>query len=748
MKILRIYILLVVSLPIVAQSQLDSLYHLLEKGNDSVKVAAYQDISRSLYQMGEVDSSINTCGRALAFIKNTGEPEKYKRPKANLYSGLAVCYYRQSDMAQTIALLDSSLHYYTLIRDTAKMHSIIGMRGAVADFQGKNDLAIASYKKVYDYYKSISDTSGQLSYLFNLASIYKRQQGYDEAAEMYRAGLEMAINSKYYGHIGKAYKGLGDIFYFQGLYNQSLENYNRSISFFERADSWNQLLNVKANRAMVYKAQKEYEAALKTYREVLRASIKMGKEKGIASDYLAIGEIYELYGNLDSALWYFSKALSISKRIGYPRGLASSQGQMARVYYEQGNFDLAETLAREAIESFREQKNENAEWMTANILARILIKRGQLKKASELADQAFSKGKELAILSLQESSARIQYELYKRQRQYALAVEKLELADILQDSLQNEEIREMAIRSDLEYTYHQESLQDSLAAAEERYELSLAYNQEIQAQRQRVNWTIAAGGLVLLISMGLFSRVRYVQKARIKIQKEKERSDNLLLNILPADIAEELKEKGKADARDFDLVSILFTDFKGFTEQSAKLSAAELVNEINYCFKAFDGIMEKYGIEKIKTIGDAYMAAGGLPVPTDDSVKNTVLAALEMQAYIVQRHQYKVQRGEPAFEMRVGIHTGPVVAGIVGVKKFQYDIWGDTVNTASRMESAGEVGKVNISQATYELLKDTSTPLGAGSQFEFKSRGKIEAKGKGEMEMYFVTKKANPYDHA
>jgi class 3 adenylate cyclase len=212
----------------------------------------------------------------------------------------------------------------------------------------------------------------------------------------------------------------------------------------------------------------------------------------------------------------------------------------------------------------------------------------------------------------------------------------------------------------------------------------------------------------------------------------------MLLNILPEEIAQELKEKGKADARNFDLVSILFTDFKGFTEASAKMSASDLVSEINHCFEAFDGIMEKYGIEKIKTIGDAYMAAGGLPVPTDDSVKNTVLAAIEMQDFIVKRkNEFDAQISSPsgrlggAFEMRVGIHTGPVVAGIVGVKKFQYDIWGDTVNTASRMESNGEVGRVNISQATYELLKDDP-------DFAFESRGKIEAKGKGEMEMWFV----------
>ncbi|MCZ6898796.1 MAG: PAS domain S-box protein [Bacteroidetes bacterium] len=216
-----------------------------------------------------------------------------------------------------------------------------------------------------------------------------------------------------------------------------------------------------------------------------------------------------------------------------------------------------------------------------------------------------------------------------------------------------------------------------------------------------------------------------------EILKEKEKSDHLLLNILPVEIAEELKEKGMADVHAFDKVSILFTDFVGFTKAAGKMSAHELVAELNVCFEAFDLICEKYHVEKIKTIGDAYMAVGGLPIPTDDSVENTVLAALEMQAFIINRKKQKEETGEQAFDMRAGIHTGEVVAGIVGIKKFQYDIWGDAVNTASRMESHGQVGKVNVSQITYELLKDDS-------QLIFEHRGKLKVKGKGEVYMYFV----------
>lgn len=234
-----------------------------------------------------------------------------------------------------------------------------------------------------------------------------------------------------------------------------------------------------------------------------------------------------------------------------------------------------------------------------------------------------------------------------------------------------------------------------------------------------------------MLFYGLFRRIRRIQKDRTIFRLEKEKSRTLLFNVLPSEVAEELMNTGDSPAKYFEEVTVLFTDFKDFTSLAAELTPQELVNEINVCFKAFDEIISRYQIEKIKTIGDAYMAAGGLHQPRTTEVKDIVKAALEMQTFITNRKKKRDATGQTAFEMRVGIHTGTVVAGIVGVKKFQYDIWGDTVNIASRMESNGAVGKVNISQPTYELLKDYP-------DFSFESRGEIMAKGKGAIEMWFV----------
>ena len=245
------------------------------------------------------------------------------------------------------------------------------------------------------------------------------------------------------------------------------------------------------------------------------------------------------------------------------------------------------------------------------------------------------------------------------------------------------------------------------------------------------SFQIGVVGFTGVLLYGLFNRITDIQREKVSLKIEREKSRALLFNVLPSEVAEELLATGESPARHFEEVTVLFTDFRGFTQIAGKLSPQELVDEINSCFRKFDEITERHQIEKIKTIGDAYLAAGGLHQPRTSEPWNVVEAGLEMQQFINERKLEHEAAGRIAFDMRVGIHTGPVVAGIVGIKKFQYDIWGDTVNMASRMESSGVVGRVNISQATHRVLKNDS-------RYRFEPRGKIAAKGKGEIEMWLV----------
>ena len=235
------------------------------------------------------------------------------------------------------------------------------------------------------------------------------------------------------------------------------------------------------------------------------------------------------------------------------------------------------------------------------------------------------------------------------------------------------------------------------------------------------------GMVVLVFIIGLVVRSNMKQNKSNKIiTKEKKRSDELLLNILPAEVAEELKDKGSADAKYFEEVTVFFSDFVGFTKVAERMTPQQLVNELDACFKGFDHIMTKYNIEKIKTVGDAYLAVSGLPMGDPNHAEKIINAAIEIRQFQLDR---KKVLGDMTFEVRIGAHSGSVVAGIVGVKKFAYDIWGDTVNTAARMEQNSQPGKINISENTYNIVKD---------KFECTFRGKIQAKNKGELSMYFV----------
>jgi adenylate cyclase len=213
------------------------------------------------------------------------------------------------------------------------------------------------------------------------------------------------------------------------------------------------------------------------------------------------------------------------------------------------------------------------------------------------------------------------------------------------------------------------------------------------------------------------------------LNQERKKSDRLLLNILPESIAEELKRTDKVVPLHYDCVSVVFTDFVGFTNIAEKMTAAELIAELDNCFRAFDSIARRHKLEKIKTIGDSYMAAGGIPTANKTNAIDCVLAAFEIAQFMADLKEEKKSWNKPFWQLRLGIHSGEVVAGVIGDEKFAYDVWGDTVNTASRMESSGVADMINISGATYDLVKDF---------FLCEYRGKVKAKNKGEIDMYFV----------
>jgi class 3 adenylate cyclase len=449
------------------------------------------------------------------------------------------------------------------------------------------------------------------------------------------------------------------------------------------------LNNFKTNYAIALVYMGRIEESEKMFRETFHFHRQSNDTTGQIDALNNLGALSGMMGELDSSAFYLEQAAVLcalsncSDQLEILQNLSTLSGEL-------GDHEKAEFYIDSALN--------------------MAIRHGNLYAMTDLY-------REIAIT-------------YQNQERYEEAIYALIDHSDWKDSLFNQQRAEAS--AEFQEIFESEKRQRQIQELElEKLDGEL---REGKLKRSR-NLYLFSGLGVLVLSLGLWSRLRYISRTRSIIQEEKERSDNLLLNILPREVADELKNKGKSKARDFDMVSILFTDFVEFTSTSEKMSAAELVDEVDHCFRAFDAIMEKYGIEKIKTIGDAYMAAGGLHIPRTTEPKDVVLAALEMQDFILSRMKENSAQGKLAFEMRAGVHTGPVVAGIVGVKKFQYDIWGDTVNTASRMESHGSAGRLNISNDTYVLVKDDP-------RFVFENRGTTEVKGKGMMDMWFVSIKS------
>jgi adenylate cyclase len=494
------------------------------------------------------------------------------------------------------------------------------------------------------------------------------------------------VQTEILGFMAKLYSYIPD-------YSKALELSLKSLEIAKKYNSTPFIFDGLSNVGAMYANLKDSTKALNAFRELAVEATKKNDLAWQAEANRQLGATYSHFGNKTEAIKYLQRAIKTYELLSSQHDIAISMISYGSALFSASNDELIR--AGIAVED------------------KYAIITSCYQKTLEF-------GRNTSNLYLQKLALDMLTDTYEAAGDPINALRTFkEFADI-KDSMLNAE--NAASLQNLQIEYDTEKNIQKIDLLNTENELR---NKEIQKQKLMRNGFIL-GFILVAISAWIFF------KQRNRINKERQRSEELLLNILPGDVAEELKRNGIAEAKEFDKATILFTDFKGFTGVAEKLSPSELVAELNTCFKAFDHIISAKGIEKIKTIGDAYMAAGGLPDPRTSAPADVVLAALEMQQFMIKRRKELGEANKPSFEMRVGIHTGPVVAGIVGVKKFQYDIWGDTVNIASRMESSGEIGQVNISETTYLLLKDN--PM-----FRFASRGKVMAKGKGEMEMFFVS---------
>lgn len=557
-------------------------------------------------------------------------------------------------------------------------------------------------------------------------------ESYKEARRMFQDLIPCARRLDNKAALAEALKRMGQLVLLQDEpLDLATKNFLEALSLFEVLKDEAGAASANLQLGVVDFSMENYPAAVLHFEAILSKGEKAIRIQPITQYLLAL--CFTELARFDEAEKMFSKA-----KTGRPQSDTLFHLQLESQY---GKYLLKRGLDSAALkhlkwveETYYDMIQESDFSPTSAFLGSTYLAFGDYQSAIQRANMArrFADGSGSQTLYYREA-LEVLHQAYAKMGPVDSAYCYLKILTEFKERIESEQVQRRVTQMIGQYAFERE-MKEREAAEQIRMEVA-----EAQLARRSLQRNVFLFGFIfLLLATALFL------KQRQRIAKSKKRSEDLLLNILPQEIVEELKLNGEVKAQEFNDVSVLFTDFKGFTASASRLSPAILVRELNSCFEAFDQIMDKYQLEKIKTIGDAYMAAGGLHRPRTSETKDVVLAALEMQEFVEFRKKLASLRREDAFfDMRVGIHTGTVVAGIVGLKKFQYDIWGDTVNIASRMESAGEVARVNISESTYKQIHQETG-------FQFTSRGEIAVKGKGLLKMWFVNKaeaQKNPNDY-
>ena len=551
--------------------------------------------------------------------------------------------------------------------------------GLAAYYQGDYVTVLDYWTKSLETFETIHDTIGIAKLVNNLGAVYYSQGSHPKALDYYLRSLNLSEKTKDPFNIVQALLNLG------GLYTEMLD-YEKALEFFNRIEEFrltlqdsDQLTSYLMGVGEVYFEQGLYDDALKFYEEALLKNTNILERPTIL---IKLGLVELKRENKEKAINYLDDAYQTAKSTNQQLSVLEALIALGTVYSK---------------DNFTKAKNAFTE---AEVLAKEMDANDELRDIYEGMSQSYA---EIGDYS----------NAFKYQSRY------LDQKDLIFNLETDDKIR------GLQFDFDLEKKEDEIGLLEKEAEI-----QELTKKRQKnVIWVTGIFlFLLVLLAIGLFRRYKFIQETNLIIENEKNRSESLLLNILPEETALELKEFGKVKAKRFESVTVLFTDFVGFTAYAKNLEPEELVGSVDYYFSRFDAIMEKYGVEKIKTIGDAYMCAAGLPYPKENDVFRAVQAAFEISEFIEESKKTRMDH-ETKFDIRIGMNTGPIVAGVVGTKKFAYDIWGDSVNVASRMETKSSAGKINVSESTYELIKDV---------YECEYRGEIDVKNKGMMKMYFV----------
>lgn len=599
--------------------------------------------------------------------------------------------------------------------------------GVAEEVRDSTERAVEYYLKARRIREETGDRLGVASIHNNLGNVYENQGKLMEALAERKASLRIAEELGDSIRIARAHLNLGSLFENMGLLPEAYDQAYAALRIYDTRSDSIALARVYTNIGHIRMEMGLYDMAVEHYRDALRIRQKINDPESLATALNDLANALDELKSDDSsrvALGYFEQALKIRDSAGDLAGVAEIYNNMGVAYKHLKDYEKAMDCLRRGLKIQEGMDNPLELMRVYNSIGDVLYGQGKYREALKYTFRYAKIAEETGDKKFRQRSLKDFGKLYAALGDWKKAYDYRVQYDELRWEMLNERQAEDFERKEALFT-------------DGRKQREIDRQNHELAQAKTRTWALIGGALALaLLVLLLFNRNRIRKRANRdlaakneQIEQERERADALLRNILPEKTAAELKINNAVKPQRYESVTVLFSDFKGFTRVAELLSPEELVQELDECFRCFDSIVDKYGLEKIKTIGDAYMCAGGLPEPSETHALDTVRAALEMQREMKRIIQSKISEGKPYFEMRIGVHTGPVVAGVVGFRKFAYDIWGDTVNTAARLEQGGEPGKVNISETTWEAVKD---------QFNCHYRGKLPAKNKGEIAMYFV----------
>lgn len=606
--------------------------------------------------------------------------------------------------------------------------------GVVEENRGNYTAAHQNYQKALSLRRQLDDLKEVGFSLNNIGVILESMGHFDSALVYHRQNLE--IRKQLHDTVGmaRAHFNIAGVCLEMGEQLKAQESLNEARAILELQKDEDGIAKVTTQLGHIQFELDRYEDARKFYEKSFRIRQKRDDRVRLAEALTDYANALDELDNLDStraAIGYYTRALEIWKQLNDPQGQADVYNNLGDAHKHLGNYQLALNYLGRSEKICQETGYIQGLMECYNTMGDVVSRAGQQERSLELVRKYYKIATEINDAKYIQSAYKDFSEVYAKMGDFVKAYDYR----VKYDELRYERLNTKFVNS---FVRNERLFIDEKRKREMEQQKTIMELQEAQlATAQNRQYAYLGGGLALLLLVGLLfnrnrSRARRNRELAAKnqqIELERQRSDELLLNILPAATAAELKSKAAVKPVRYESVTVMFTDFKGFTTIAESVSPEDLIAELDECFRLFDVIASEFKLEKIKTIGDSYMCAGGLPLANQTHPVDVVRAAIQMQCRLRALMQQNQAAGKPLFEMRIGIHTGPVVAGVVGSHKFAYDIWGDTVNTASRLEQGSEPGKINISETTYRLVKDI---------FPCTYRGRLAAKNKGEIDMYFV----------